>query len=184
MPPHPDGFDAAARAAKDALVQPAHYGLRQRSGWVLGAALLPVTCLTSPPAGLGEAGWRTTGGAALRAVFRMTEAIPLPVTALLPLVLFPMLHVSDVREAAVPFANPLIFLFLGGFIIALAMQRWNLHRRLAINLVAAVGAAPRRIVAGFLLAAALVSLWMSNPAIPLMMRPIALSGVLPAWPHQ
>lgn len=176
-PPRPDGFDAAARAAKDALAQPSHYGLRQRSGWLLGAGVLLLTCLTSPPAGLSDAGWRTTGAATLMAVFWMTEAIPIPVTALLPLVLFPALHVSDVREAAAPFANPLIFLFLGGFIIALAMQRWHLHRRLAINLIAAMGTAPRRIVAGFLLAATLVSMWVSNTATALMMLPIALSVV-------
>lgn len=177
LPLRPDGLNAAARAAQDAVAHPARYGLRQRSGWIIGVALLLLTCFTAPPAGLTEAGWRTVGGGALMAVFWMTEAIPIPVTALLPLVLFPALHVSDVREAAAPFANPLIFLFLGGFIIALAMQRWNLHRRFAVSLIAAMGPAPRRIVAGFLLAATLVSMWVSNTATALMMLPIALSVV-------
>jgi solute carrier family 13 (sodium-dependent dicarboxylate transporter), member 2/3/5 len=109
------------------------------------------------------------------AVLWMTEALPIPVTALLPLVLFPALHLSDIRETAVPYSNPLIFLFLGGFVIALAMQRWNLHRRVAIRLISAMGTRPARIVAGFLLASALVSMWVSNTATALMMLPIAMS---------
>lgn len=162
---------------KAAVEHPNEYGFRQWSGWILGPALLLITCLTSPPEGLSEAGWRTSGAAALMAVLWMTEAVPIPVTALLPLVLFPALHLSDIREAATPYANPLIFLFLGGFIIALAMQRWNLHRRVAITLIGALGTQPSRIVGGVLLASALISMWVSNTATALMMFPIALSAV-------
>jgi solute carrier family 13 (sodium-dependent dicarboxylate transporter), member 2/3/5 len=153
------------------------YSLRQWSGWILGPALLLLTLAVPPPADLSVAGWRTAGAAGLMAVFWIAESIPIPATALLPLVLFPALGLGDIRETAAPFANPIIFLFLGGFIIALAMQRWHLHRRVAIGLIAAIGTRPSRILAGFLLASALVSMWVSNTATALMMLPIALSVV-------
>lgn len=167
----------ALKAVKAAIEQPARYGFRQWSGWILGPAFLIATCAATPPEGLSEPGWRTAGAAALMAVLWMTEAVPIPVTALLPLVLFPALRLSDIREAAAPYANPLIFLFLGGFIIALAMQRWNLHRRVAIRLIGAMGTQPSRIVGGILLASASISMWVSNTATALMMLPIAMSVV-------
>jgi sodium-dependent dicarboxylate transporter 2/3/5 len=170
--PHP-----VQDAVKEAAEHPSTYGLRHWSGWVLGPGALLFTLLTPPPEGLSVEGWRTAGAALLMAVWWITEAVPIPVTALLPLVLFPALHLGDMRETAAPFANPIIYLFLGGFIIALAMQRWNLHRRVAINLIGAMGTRPRRIVAGFLLASAFVSMWVSNTATALMMLPIALSVV-------
>lgn len=167
---------------KEAAENPARYGLRQWSGWILGPAALIATLLLPPPEGLSVEGWRTAGAALLMAVWWITESVPIPVTALLPLVLFPALHLGDIRETAAPFANPIIYLFLGGFVIALAMQRWQLHRRLAINLIGAMGTRPSRIVGGFLLASSLVSMWVSNTATALMMLPIALSVVqlLPA----
>lgn len=177
--PHsPSGAETVtSHALKEAVEHPSEYGLRQWSGWIIGPALLLITCLTSPPEGLSVEGWRTAGAAGLMAVLWMTEALPIPITALLPLVLFPALHLSDIRETATPYSNPLIFLFLGGFIIALAMQRWNLHRRVAIRLIGAMGTQPARIVGGFLLASALVSMWVSNTATALMMLPIAMSVV-------
>lgn len=162
---------------KDAISEPSHYGLRQWSGWILGPGALLITLLAPPPEGLSVEGWRTAGAALLMAVWWITEAAPIPVTALLPLVLFPALHLGNIRETAAPFANPIIYLFLGGFVIALAMQRWNLHRRVAINLIGAMGTQPKRIVAGFLLASCFISMWVSNTATALMMLPIALSVV-------
>lgn len=162
-------------SVKQSVETPATYGLRQWSGWVLGILVILVTLLLPPPEGLSVAGWRTTGAALLMAILWISEAIPIPATALLPLVLFPALGLGDVRETALPYAHPLIFLFLGGFIIALAMQRWHLHRRIAINLIGALGTRPHRIIAGFLLASALISMWVSNTATALMMLPIALS---------
>jgi sodium-dependent dicarboxylate transporter 2/3/5 len=173
--PTPPGLEQAAHSIKEAVEHPADYGLRQWSGWIIGPAFLLLTCFTAPPEGLSEAGWRTTGAAVLMAVLWMTEAIPIPVTALLPLVLFPALGLSDVRESAVPYANPIIYLFLGGFLIALAMQRWGLHRRVAINLIGAMGTRPARIIGGFLIASTLISMWVSNTATALMMLPIAMS---------
>ncbi len=182
MSSHPNLLDDAKAAAEDAIEHPAQFGLRQWSGWILGPGALLATLLLPAPEGLSPEGWRTAGAATLMAVFWICESVPIPVTALLPLVLFPALHLGDIRETAAPFANPIIYLFLGGFLIALAMQRWNLHRRVAINLIGAMGTRPARLVAGFLLASAAVSMWVSNTATALMMLPIALSIVqlLPA----
>jgi sodium-dependent dicarboxylate transporter 2/3/5 len=160
-----------------AIESPSAYGLRQWSGWFIGPALLLVTLLLPPPEGLSVEGWRTAGVAMLMATWWISESLPIPATALLPLVLLPALGLNDIRAASSPYANPLIFLFLGGFVIALAMQRWNLHRRVALALIGLMGTRPRGIVAGFLLAAALVSMWVSNTATALMMLPIAISVV-------
>lgn len=180
----PDPLHDLAGSLKSAAEQPAAYGLRQWSGWVLGPGALLLTLLTEAPPGLDPAGWHTAGVALLMATWWICESIPIPATALLPLVLFPALHLGDIRETAAPFANPIIFLFLGGFLLALAMQRWQLHRRVALSLIGLMGARPARIVGGFLLASALVSMWVSNTATALMMLPIALSVVqlLPAGP--
>jgi solute carrier family 13 (sodium-dependent dicarboxylate transporter), member 2/3/5 len=181
MPPPPDS-GLIPEAIKDSAEHPGSYGLRQWSGWILGPGALLFTLLVPPPEGLSVEGWRTAGIALLMASWWISETVPIPVTALLPLVLFPALNLGDIRAAAAPFAHPIIFLFLGGFLIALAMQKWNLHRRVALNLIAAMGTRPPRIIAGFLLASALVSMWVSNTATALMMLPIALSVVqlLPA----
>ncbi len=153
------------------------YGLRQWIGWILGPGALLATLLLPPPDGLSQAGWHTAGATALMAVFWISESIPIPATALLPLVLFPALRLGNITEVAAPFAHPVIFLFLGGFLLALAMQRWGLHRRIALNLIGAMGTQPSRIVAGFLIASAFISMWVSNTATALMMLPIALSVV-------
>lgn len=153
------------------------YGRRQWTGWVLGPAALVLTLVVPPPEGLSAEGWRTAGIALLMATFWISEAIPLPATALIPLVAFPLLQLGSIQETAGPYANPIIYLFLGGFVLALAMQRWNLHRRVALGLIGLVGAQPKRILAGFLAAGALLSMWVSNTATAMMMLPIALSVV-------
>jgi sodium-dependent dicarboxylate transporter 2/3/5 len=109
------------------------------------------------------------------AIWWSTEALPVAATALLPIVLFPLLGIADVGTAAAPFAHPLIFLFLGGFLIAGGIQRWNLHRRIALSLVLRLGTRPARLVGGFMVATAFLSMWVSNTATTMLMLPIAVS---------
>ena len=149
----------------------------RQAGLIGGLALFGAMLLLPAPAGLEAAGWRCAAVGLLMAAWWITEALPIPATALLPLVLFPALGVADVGAAAAPFANPIIYLYLGGFLLALGMQRWGLHRRLALSVVAAVGESPRRIAFGFLLATAFLSMWVSNTATALMMLPIGASVV-------
>ena len=111
----------------------------------------------------------------INGIWWLTEAIPIFVTALLPIVLFPMFGVTTISEATSPYANPLIFLFMGGFIIALAMEKWDLHKRIAISIVSFVGIKPSSIIIGFIIAAAFLSMWVSNTATAIMMLPIAMS---------
>lgn len=105
------------------------------------------------------------------------EALPMPVVALLPLVFFPLLKIESLSEAAAPYANPVIFLFLGGFMLGLAIEKWQLHKRIALNIVRLTGTSGNRIVLGFILATGLLSMWLSNTATTMMMFPIALSVI-------
>lgn len=147
----------------------------------LGLALGPlaaVSMLLFPaPAGLAPAAWATAAVAVWMAIWWTSEAVPLAATALLPLVAFPLLGIADAGKAAAPFANPLIFLFLGGFWIALAMQRWGLHERIALNIVTRTGRRPAALVAGVMIATAALSMWISNTATVMMMVPIVTSLV-------
>ncbi len=113
--------------------------------------------------------------ATLMAIWWMTEAIPLSATALLPVVLIPMLTEATVKDATAPYANSIVFLFLGGFLIAIAMEKSNLHRRVALLTLRRVGVQPRRIILGMMLATGFLSMWVSNTATTLMMLPIGLS---------
>lgn len=112
---------------------------------------------------------------ALMAIWWMTEAIPIPVTSLLPIALFPAMQVMSAAEATAPYANHLIFLFMGGFMIAIAMQRWGLHRRIALLIIDFVGFSPSRLVLGFMIATAVLSAFVSNTATAVMMMPIGLA---------
>ncbi|MBI1180931.1 MAG: DASS family sodium-coupled anion symporter [Alphaproteobacteria bacterium] len=144
-------------------------------GLAAGAAALLLTIVTSPPAGLTVAGWHTAGVAMLMAFWWATEATHVAVTSLVPIVLFPLLGVTGIEQATAPYASSLIFLFLGGFVIALAMERWSLHRRIALNIIAWIGTGPHRLVLGFMVATAMLSMWISNTATTMMMLPIASS---------
>ncbi len=117
----------------------------------------------------------TLGVALLMAVWWVTEAVPLAVTSLLPVALFPLLGIMDGKDVSATYFNHVIFLFLGGFIIALAMQRWNLHRRIALRILMFTGVSPGRILLGFMLATAFLSMWISNTATTMMMIPILIS---------
>jgi solute carrier family 13 (sodium-dependent dicarboxylate transporter), member 2/3/5 len=112
------------------------------------------------------------------AVWWVSEIIPIAVTALLPIVLFPIFGVVDGKTISAMYFNHLIFLFIGGFIMALAMEKWNLHKRIATKILIFFGISPARILLGFMLATAFLSMWMSNTATTMMMVPIAISIIL------
>jgi sodium-dependent dicarboxylate transporter 2/3/5 len=151
------------------------YRPAQRYGLVLGGLVFVGMLLVPAPEALGVAGWRTAAVAALMAAWWMTEAIPIPATALLPLGLFPMLGVLTPSEASEPYANEQIFLFMGGFLMAVTMEKWGLHKRIALRIMAFVGTSPSRLVLGFMLATAFLSMWISNTATAAMMLPIAIA---------
>lgn len=140
---------------------------------------IPGDAAGDPASGLSQPGRAVAAVGVLMAALWVTEALPIPITALLPLALFPLLTQNEVtiREAAAPYAHELIFLFMGGFMIALAMQRCNLHRRIALGTILLVGTRPRRLVAGFMAASAFLSMWVSNTATVVMMLPIAISVI-------
>ena len=140
-----------------------------------GAAVFAVLLAVPAPGGMSGPAWATAAVGALMAIWWMTEALPIAATSLLPLLLLPLLGVAPMAGAAAPYANPLIFLFLGGFLIALAMERSGLHLRLALTIIRRVGTAPSRIVLGFMVAAAALSMWISNTATAMMMLPIGIS---------
>jgi solute carrier family 13 (sodium-dependent dicarboxylate transporter), member 2/3/5 len=152
-------------------------GGRRSAGLILGPLAFTLMLWLPPPDGMPLAAWRAAAVGTLMAIWWVTEAIPIPATALLPLVLFPLTGVFGIDAAAAPYANQVIFLFLGGFLIAQAMQRWALHKRIALVVILAVGTRPVRLVGGFMLASAFLSMWVSNTATAVMMLPIGLSVV-------
>ena len=115
--------------------------------------------------------------AGLMITWWVTEALPMPVVALLPLILFPLFKIASMEDTAAPYANPVIFLFMGGFMIGLAIEKWNLHRRIALSIIRLTGTSGDRIVLGFILATGLLSMWLSNTATTMMMFPIAVSVI-------
>lgn len=121
---------------------------------------------------------RMAAVAVLMAGWWITEALPIPATALLPVALFPLLGILDGRETAALYFNDTIFLFVGGFIFALAMQRWNLHRRIALRIILILGSGPMRLMLGFMVATWFLSMWISNTATTMMMVPMALAIIL------
>jgi len=127
------------------------------------------------PAALSPAAAHVLGLAGWMAIWWIGEPVPLGATSLLPLVLFPLLGVSSAKDAAAPYANELVFLFLAGFLLAAALERWNAHSRIAYAIVGAIGGGGRRVVLGVMLATGFVSMWISNTATAAMMYPIALA---------
>lgn len=147
------------------------------SGLVIGLLLLAMTFIMPAPSGLTPAGWKVVGVTLLMASWWMTGPVHVTVTALIPMIAFPLLGIMTIKEAAAPFANPLVFLFFGGFLIARALQRWDLHKRIALIIASSVGTRPDMLILGFMVAVAFLSMWVSNTATAVMMLPVAASVI-------
>jgi sodium-dependent dicarboxylate transporter 2/3/5 len=111
-------------------------------------------------------------------IWWVSEAVSIPVTAMLPMVFFPMLNIAPLKETAFNYGHPIIFLFMGGFFIAIAIEKWNLHERMALHILRKTGSSEKGVLAGFMISTALLSMWISNTACTLMMLPIAQSILL------
>lgn len=147
----------------------------RKLGFWIGLLLFFSIVLNPSPESLSTEGWHVAAVALLMAAWWGTEAVPLPVTALIPLAALPLLQVSSLKETAISYANPHIFLFLGGFILALAIQRSGLHKRLALSVVSKVNASARSIVGAFMCISFFISMWVMNTSTTLMLLPICLA---------
>lgn len=146
---------------------------------LLCGPLLFLLTLVSEPwfSGMSANAWLITGLTCWMALWWITEPVPIPVTALLPIVIVPLVALDTIGNVTAPYAHPLIFLFLGGFMLSIAMERWNLHKRIALLTMLLVGTKPSQQIAGIMLVTAFLSMWMSNTATAVMMLPIGLSVI-------
>lgn len=144
---------------------------------VFAGILLALLFYFFNPFGVSPAGVPVLAVAALMITWWVTEVLPMPVVALLPLVLFPLLGIQTMKATASAYGSEVIFLFMGGFMLGLAIEKWNLHRRIALNIVHITGTSGNRIILGFILATGFLSMWLSNTATTMMMFPIALSVI-------
>jgi sodium-dependent dicarboxylate transporter 2/3/5 len=140
-----------------------------------GPIFFVATLLMPAPSGFEGTSWQVLGLVGWMALWWALEAIPLAATALLPIIIVPLLGVPDARTVLAEYANPSVLLLLGGFLVALAMERWQLHRRMAFAIMLKVGTEPRRLVLGMMFATAFISMWVSNTSSALMMLPVAIA---------
>lgn len=152
-----------------------YYRPAQLIGLIAGPLLFVLTLLFVHPEGLSSEGLAVLASTIWIAIWWMTEAIPIPATSLLPIILFPITKGLDIDATTSAYGNDTIFLFMGGFMVALAMERWNLHKRIALNIISAIGTNINRIILGFMVATGFLSMWISNTATAMMMVPIGLA---------
>ncbi len=144
---------------------------------LLSGPLLFALTLLLNPFGLDDSANKVMACALLMISWWISEALPMPAVALIPLVLFPLMGIAKISEAAAPYANEVVFLFMGGFMIGLGIEKWNLHRRIALSIVQFTGTNGNQIILGFILATGFISMWLSNTATTMMMLPIAASVI-------
>lgn len=151
------------------------YNKSQLIGLILGPLLFSFILLFFQPADLSKEGIAILASTVWIATWWITEALPIPVTSLLPLILFPLTNGLDIKVTASQYGDETIFLFMGGFMIALAMEKWNLHRRIALWIISLIGTNTDRIVLGFMVATGFLSMWISNTATAMMMVPMGIA---------
>ena len=156
---------------------------RQQIGLLLGPILFVVLLVLPQPADMPANSMQVAAVAVLMATYWMSEAIPIPATALMPIVLFPILGVMDTSKVTLAYGNHLIFLFMGGFLIAVTIEKWHLHKRIALRTILLVGVSSNQIILGFMLATAFLSAWISNTATAMMMVTIGLAVIKQAQSH-
>ena len=149
-------------------------------GLILGPLLFLVTLLFFNPGDLSREGIAALGITLWIATWWITEVVPIPVTALIPIIMFPSFGSLPASEVVSAYGDDIIFLFLGGFLIAAAMEKWNLHLRIALFIINLVGVSPNRLVLGFMIATGFLSLWISNTAAAMLMIPIGLAIIAQA----
>ena len=147
----------------------------KRIGLILGPLLFILIRLFFSPEGLSEEANGVLASTAWIAIWWITEAIPIAATALLPIVLFPLSGSLDIGSTTASFGHKFVFLYLGGFIIAIAIEKWNLHKRIALNIINIIGSNVQKIILGFMVATAFLSMWISNTATSVMMLPIGIA---------
>ncbi|MEF2290538.1 DASS family sodium-coupled anion symporter [Virgibacillus dokdonensis] len=152
-----------------------NYKPGQLIGLIAGPLLFTITLLFFSPEDLSQQGLAVLASTIWVAIWWMTEAIPIPATSLLPIILFPLTGGLDIGTTTSSYGSDTIFLFMGGFMIALAMEKWNLHRRIALSIISVIGTNTNRIILGFMVATGFLSMWISNTATAMMMVPIGLA---------
>ena len=130
-----------------------------------GPLVLLLTLLTPAPSGMAPHAWYMVGVATMMAIWWVSEVVPIPVTSLLPILLVPLLGIASIKEVTAPYAHPTIYLFFGGFMLGMAMERWNLHKRIALHIMLRTGVRPDLQIGGFMMATAFLSMWVSNTAM-------------------
>lgn len=160
--------------------------LKKNNNWLsfLLGIVLAVSAYLFNPFALETDACKAVSVAILMIVWWISEALPMPAVALVPLVLLPLLRISTIEETSKYYSNPVIFLFMGGFMIGLAIEKWNLHKRIALHIVKRTGTSGDRIILGFIIATGFLSMWLSNTATTMMMFPIALSVISVMKEHE
>ena len=153
------------------------YTTAQRIGLFLGPVLFIITLFTASSFNITPSAAKVAAITVLMTVWWITEAVPVAAASLMPVLLYPLLNIMNIKEVASKYTDPVVFLFIGGFFIAVTMERWNLHRRIALYTIKVIGKNPSKIIFGFMAGTAFISMWVSNTAAAMMMIPIGMAVV-------